>query len=327
MKRQILGVLDTEIEYSRRLCNFISEHQDYPFDAICFSNEEKLMTYLESQKLDVLLIARTYITDEIRELVQGKVLVLSKNGVEKGEIYKYQEADKILKAVLPSFDGDVDIRESKNKNTTYIGLYTPVHRCLQTTFAVTMGQLLAKNEKVLYLNFESYSGFSEKLHKTYNGDATDIIYLINTGANGMYYKFQAMIESIGNLDYLPPIFSPYDLYQISQDDWFRFFDYLEENLGYDYIILDLGESLQGLLNILNRCKYVYTLLKEDSFAMAKLKQYQEMLIRMNYTELENKTKKLKIPVFKSIPLEFDELPYSDIAVFAKDVIREMKSGA
>jgi len=326
MRKQVLGVCDTEKEYSRRFCNYISEHQEYSIEAISFTSAEKIVAYLDDKYIDVLLIARELITEELRQAVTGKLLILSKNGIEQDEILKFQPVERIIKSVLPYFDGEVKVSMNKKVHASYIGLYSPVHRCLQTTFAVTLGQILARNERVLYLNFESYSGFSEKLHQSYNGDITDIIYLINTGSTGMYYKFQSMIERIGNLDYLPPVFSPFDLYQISQDDWFRFFEYLEEYHNYDYIILDLGESMQGLLNILNKCTYVYTLLKDDSFAMAKLKQYQEMLIRMNYGLLEEKTKKIKMPIFKSIPLEFDELPHSEIAEFAKGVLREMNCG-
>ena len=44
---------------------------------------------------------------------------------------------------------------------SYTHLYSPVHRCLQSSFALTLGQLLSEKHPTLYLNFEHYIGISE----------------------------------------------------------------------------------------------------------------------------------------------------------------------
>ena len=45
------------------------------------------------------------------------------------------------------------------KTMVIIGVFSPLGRCLKTSFALALGQILAKERAVLYLNLESYSGF------------------------------------------------------------------------------------------------------------------------------------------------------------------------
>ncbi|MDQ9824849.1 hypothetical protein RFZ44_16190, partial [Acinetobacter sp. 163] len=51
------------------------------------------------------------------------------------------------------------------KTTEILGVYSPVGRCLKTSFALALGQILARERAVLYLNLEEYSGFEELIGK------------------------------------------------------------------------------------------------------------------------------------------------------------------
>jgi len=62
------------------------------------------------------------------------------------------------------------------KKMQIIGVYTPIGRCLQTTFSLTLGQMLAKHYKTLYLNFEIYSGFARMMSRNFNSDIADLMY-------------------------------------------------------------------------------------------------------------------------------------------------------
>lgn len=60
--------------------------------------------------------------------------------------------------------------------TKFIGIYSPVHRCLQSSFALTLGQLLSEKHPTLYLNFEHYIGISELLPERQSRDLADLLY-------------------------------------------------------------------------------------------------------------------------------------------------------
>lgn len=64
------------------------------------------------------------------------------------------------------------------KSTSVIGVYSPVGRTQKTSFALTLGQILAKDRAVLYLNLESYSGFEQILGETYERNLSDLLYFV-----------------------------------------------------------------------------------------------------------------------------------------------------
>ncbi len=325
MEQQILAIVDEEREFSRRLCKYVKEKR-YPFQAVYFTEVENLMRYEALDRITVVLISKRLCQESGLDLVyKGKILIMS-DVEEEGEIYKYQPAENLIKTVMSCFSSDVRVLKEKPERVKYIGMFTPVHRSLQTSFAVTMGQLLAKKRRTLYINLESFSGFSVKLHKTYNIDMSDILYMLNNKSGGLYFKIQTVMEKIGNMDYLPPMFSLMDLHQVEESDWFNLFEYIEENMDYEYVILDLGECMRGLLNILNYCDHVFTLVKDDYVAMAKIKQYEDVLHRMNYEDLEKRTKKLKVPVFKNVPINFEELPHCELSEYVEEIISEEFDG-
>lgn len=51
-----------------------------------------------------------------------------------------------------------------------------MRRCLQTSFALTLGQELAKIRKTLYLSFEHYAGWNQLLDKGVRGDLAALLY-------------------------------------------------------------------------------------------------------------------------------------------------------
>ena len=53
-----------------------------------------------------------------------------------------------------------------------------VHRCMQTSFAITMSLMLAKKHSTLYLNFEHYAGISELLPDMQTLDLADLLYFL-----------------------------------------------------------------------------------------------------------------------------------------------------
>mgnify|MGYP006877199938 CR=1 FL=1 len=58
-----------------------------------------------------------------------------------------------------------------------VGIYSPVNRCFKSSLALTIGQVMAKKESVLYLNLEEYSGFTRLINSEYKADLSDVLYL------------------------------------------------------------------------------------------------------------------------------------------------------
>ena len=203
------------------------------------------------------------------------------------------------------------------KKMKIIGIYTPIGRCLQTTFSLTLGQMLAKQYKTLYLNFEIYSGLGRMLSRSFNSDISDLMYYFTCSREKLAYRMESMVETVNGLDFIPPVEIHQSLAGIRGSQWLDLFQEIEKNSEYEFLILDLTDGIMDLWDVLRNCNYIYTIYREDGIAMAKLEQYEKALESLDYSDIAAKASKWKLPVFKQLPLRFEELTYGELAGYIK----------
>lgn len=332
LKKKILAVCDAEAEYTRRFCEYVGKKKDYPFEAAAFSSVEKLRQFCEEEEVTVLLISESDYELSLKEIVKGGVIVLSEEeskGGEERNIYKYQPCENVLREVMyycaeenmmPAcipFPGNMQCGRLR-----LVGLYTPVHRCMQTTFAITLGEILAKKHKVLYLNFESFSGLEKRLQREFMTDMSDLIYYMTNAREAFFYKLKGMTQTLQRLDYIPPVFSFMDLARITAQQWTSLFQEIERLTSYEFLILDLSAHMQGLFDILRMCEKVFTLVREDDMALSKLQQYEKLLERTEYEDVLKKTRRCRVPLIRNVPFNLLELTHSDLADYVGKLVRE-----
>jgi cellulose biosynthesis protein BcsQ len=201
-------------------------------------------------------------------------------------------------------------------------VYSPVGRDIQTSFSLLTGQYLAKKKRVLYLNLEPFSGLSEMLDNRVDRDITDLIYYLVSGKEKLRYKLESMVNNIGGLDYVSPAFSFLDLGQVSAENWLLLINTLRECGNYDYLIIDLSEIIQGLFDILKECDVVYTIAQKEGLGPAKLDQYEKLLKTEDLDSVIERTSRCELPLFNDLPSGFDELPYSKLASYVKQIVNE-----
>lgn len=328
MKKQILAVCDTEAEYTRRFCNYVSKKTEYPFEVAAFTSREKLRQFCGEEDVDILLISESAYDLSLREVTKGEIVILSnEEGKEQKEqsVYKYQSCETVLKEVMGFYTGknpESTANRVRNGNLQIIGLFTPVHRCLQTTFAMTLGEVLAKQYKVLYLNFESFSGLERRLNREFMADMSDLIYYISNAREALFYKLKSITETVQRMDYIPPAFSYMDINRVTLQQWILLFQELERLTSYDYLILDLSDNIQGLFDILRMCRKVFTMVREDDMARWKLYQYEKLLERTDYQDVWKKTRQCRLPLIRNISFDMQQLTYGELADYVKKLVKE-----
>ncbi len=332
MKKKWLAICDEDEKYLGRLQEMLLENPAFPFEIGTFHSVEILKKELKKKEIALVLISEKWKTEDLGVEKSGKVVVLylrktaQKGTKEDNGIQKYQSVDTLRKQLLEKyefFSGQVGEEVTALKEGKVIGVYTPIGRCLQTSFALLLGQLLAKEKKsVLYLNFEPYSGLSTILEREWQKDLTDLIYYMKGNKEKLMYKLQSMVFNINGLDYIAPAFSFMDLAAVTAEDWITLIQNLKKKSNYDYIILDLTEMVQGLLNVLRECMVVYTITRKDGFASAKMEQYERLLKEWEYEDVMDKTRKWELPVFKQLPAGIEQLPYSDLAIYIRKMMEE-----
>ena len=162
-----------------------------------------------------------------------------------------------------------------------IGIYSPIHRIGKTQFALELGKELSKKEPVLYLNLEGYAG-STYFQEHQEQDLASLLYYARQETGNLGLKISMLAGQIGGLDYIEPITVVQDLQSVQGEEWKELCEQILQQCIYEVIILDIGDGIQGLYDILAYCDTVYTPYIEEPTALSKLKQYTDNLIRTGY---------------------------------------------
>lgn len=338
MKQKIFAICDTEEAYALRLTEYMLEKIRLPYALHLFTQVEELQKFMQQEEVEILLIAESalkmlreeYVRQQVAKLfiLQEGVTALQEDEEKQNHltcIDKFQSPEKIMELLYESI---IDLSDWKQKMTVQdtevklIGIYSPIKRCLQTSFALTMGQILAKEHKTLYFNFENYSGFGQMLRREFSMDMADLMYYFRCAKDKLFMRLPSIIQNINGLDYVPPMQYRAEPREITGLQWLELCRNIAGMGQYEYIILDLDDSMEGLFDLLQNCSKIYTITKDDNFAVAKINQYEQILKFHELEEIADKTVKCKFPVFKELPANMDLMTHGEMASYVKAIVRE-----
>lgn len=328
MKTNILAICDRESMYVNSLTEYINENNSFRFQIEAFSGTGTLMEYVKKQSIEILLIAEDLLEESITMLNIRKIIIIAedKQTSEQSEypsIYKYQSADSILKELL-HYCEDADVLMQANYisagNKQIIGVFSPVSRIYKTSLAISIGQLLAKERKVLYINMEEYSGFSQILNESDQGTLSDLLYLIEQEKD-ITLILHNLVQNIGRLDYIPTVLTPIDISDVKQETWSRLIEEITNTTEYEVLILDMGNSVNGIFKLLKMCSVILTPYREDFFSNAKMQSYEKVLQGAGYEYVLEKTKKFNFTNLKVKVEYLEQLLFSEIGEIARDYLK------
>ena len=338
MQKNILAVCDMEEAYACNFVEYINQKRSIPFEVQAFTNVEKLAEFCQTNRTEILLISDKAMKDEVKNLNVGKIIILSEGVYDPDldqypSVYKYQSSDMVIREVMSCYGVEniaVVSGSTTKRATEIIGVYSPVGRAAKTSFALTLGQILARERVVLYLNLEEYSGFEQLLGCTYERTIGDLIYYIRQGSPNLFYKMSSMVQNVNNLDYLPPSLSPMDIQNTSYEEWMTLINEITKSSSYETIILDLGDGVADLYALLNECTKIYMPIRNDIMSSSKVQHFEHLLTMWNYEDVLQKIRKIKLPyhhVQKTGKAYMDELVWSEMGDYVKELIRKDKNKA
>lgn len=330
-KDPVLVLCDEEEEYAQRMTEFMRMHPELPWRVRTYTDVEKLMQEEKDCPIDVMAVSERTYQQRIASLHPLRTVILNESGFMKWEEFvnvdKYQRAQSVLQSILEVYLEVADIvlpRIGGQGATRFIGIYSPVRRCMQTTFALTLSQMLAARHRTLYLNFEHYTGISELAAEVGARDLADLLYFLMAEKDKFRLRLQTIVRHIGNLDYVPPMKSGQNLISVSPRDWSRLFERIDELGEYDYVVMDLSESLQGLFDILRYCVKIFTLVKRERIAQGKLLEYERLLHDYAYEDVLQKTCQCVLPQIHRVPEELEQYTRGEMADFVRRYVRELE---
>ena len=329
MSENVIAICDSERSYAERLVEYLRRQLPQNYEMEMYTSAERLLSLCNPERVALLIAAEKEFCREMREAGFSRILVLNETGAYPGKditcCSKYQsiaEIVAVIRRMCSMGESSVPGAMRHTGPMHIIGVYTPISRCLQTTFSITMGQLLARRGKVLYLNFENYSGLDRMLGRTFHGTVADLLFFNEVAREKLAGQLQGMVENIGGLEFLPPMKSFIELRTIQGSQWLDLFRTIEQVTEYEYLILDLSEQTDGLFQILRECEQIFTIEREDSVSQAKMLGYEAILRESGWEDLAAKTKRWQFPVFRELPASMESLTHGEMADYVRKILLE-----
>lgn len=328
MKR-IMAVYDLDLFYAKRFADVMNQKENIPFAVMAFTSLERLREYAGEHSIELLLISSQVNREEIRDLGIGQVITLTEGQPQEADtdcpsVYKYQSSSGIIREVMACYSaGEDPARIEDGKTASVIGVYSPVGRCLKTSFALTLGQLMAADRRVLYVTLEDYSGLASMTGEEYKSDFSDVLYYFSQGSLNIL-RLSGIVHSIGNMDYIPPARYPEDLSHIPSEQMAELIRNLASGGGYEIIILDAGNYGHQAFPLLAVCQIVYMPIKEDGISAAKIMEFETYAKRTGNQEALDKIKKLKLPYHREFGRKenyIEQLLWSELGDYVRRLLR------
>lgn len=326
-----MAVFDADGDFASRFADYVNQKRRTLFTAMAFSDEERLISYGKDHEIEILLVDEK--AGDLAERVKaGQVIVLCEGEVvemreNRPSIYKYQPGDCIMREVMACYcNRPVDSALALlGDRATVLGVFSPVNRCLKTSFSLVLGQLLSRGETVLYLNMETYSGFSRLMQTTHENDLSDVLYLYRQGGYH-WMKLKAMIYSWERLDYIPPVKYGEDLNQVQPQDMAMLIDRMARESGYDKMIVDVGQMGREVMPLLEVFDVIYTPVRGDCVSRAKIEEFEEYLEAAGEKEMKERIHRIKLPYNSAFGKQgnyLEQLLWGELG----DYVRQMLNGS
>lgn len=330
MKKQIFAICDPEAEYARNFMSYLNRKKNLPFEVQAFTSTESLLAFAKENRIELLLIAAEAMCREVRELDTGQTILLTEGTCllepdAYAEVYKYQSSAQVVREVMACYGKENSVLPVSSpvlkKNTEILGVYSPVGRCLKTSFALTMGQIIARERPVLYLNLEEYSGFEELFGHSFSGTLSDLLYFVRQGEEDLSIRINSMIQTIGGLDFIPPVQSPPDIRGTSWKEWNSLIRGIILHSSYEVLILDIGNGIDEIFQLLDLCEKIYMPVRSDRMSACKLAQFENLLRVLEYPQILTKMVRMKLPFHDEISGNgsyVEQLPWSRLGDYVRE---------
>ncbi len=331
MRKRRIALCDGNEKYVFMLEEYLRGLDYLPFVTDVYTEYERYLECDEKYHYAGALIAEQFAETGCGP-VGGRYLILTEEKSEEdGRVYRYRSADALLQDLMKAFfEEELETGKSigHTRGCCYIGLYSPDKRCLQTSFALVLGQFLAKRSRVLYLNFETYSGWDERygISQEQKEDMADLLYYYKNLPEEFASCFKKARGKLNELDYIRPSFSFLDLQQMEEHEWGGLLAEIGRCGPYDYILLDLSDSVPGILTLLRGCDRIYSMQQSEDTRGSKRGHYERLLRELHADAVLQKTKWCVLPRFSHLPENPGQMAYSELADYIRSLMREETEG-
>lgn len=302
MKNTRLWIADLEVSYADAFREYVNLKKSHLFQVRMCTEKEQLQKALAEEEIEILLISAKWY-EEVKDFIRNECVILLSEGSLSKElgrypaVYKYQSVDNILREIMYYYsdqNGEEEYYAGIHRENRVIGVYAPSDGIRKNKFALTLGQILAEERSVLYLNLEECSGLSEILGGNH-WNLSDLIYYLRQQKTSFLYRLNSMVKKLDRLDYIPPCESYTDFRQITAEEWQRLLHLIRTQSTYDVIILDFGNITGHEIELLRQCSGIYVLIRQDMISQGRIAQWERYIQISDGMDVLEKLQKLEVP--------------------------------
>lgn len=327
-----LWIADPEALYAGAFMEYVNLKKSHLFRVRMCTEKEKLEEILSEEEIEILLISAEWY-GSCRDLIQKACVILLSEGSVPADlrilpaVYKYQSVENILREIMYYYseqESEAEYFTGMHRDNRVIGVYSPVGGIGKTTFALTLGQVLAENQNVLYLNLEECSGFKELLGGSH-WNLSDLIYFLRQNKTPFLYRLNSMVQKLDRMDYIPPCEYYTDFRQITMEEWQKLLHLIRMQSSYDFIILDMGNILGHETDLLRQCDGIYVPIRQDIISQSKINQWMNGIQILDNMDILEKIQKLELPSGDTGPggrEDFSMLTQQKLGNFVRNLLRE-----
>ncbi len=295
MSSKICVICDHETAYAKKLADYLGGRIELALQVKLCDDLSQVAKVRGESGIDILL------TDETAELSEAEtrgipyIIRITEHLITDTDnspipIFRYQPADQIVSRMIEVLaDGNEgrlwNVR--KTRSAKLIGFYSPVKRLGQTAYALKKGRELAKTKNVLYISLETFAGIGGYFPED-KRNLSMLLYYAKQESGNPGLLITTLVKQIDGLDYIPPVLFGEDLKTVTSEEWLWLLREILNHSIYETVLLDLGDAVQGLPEILKLCDKVYMPVAGDRQAVSKIYQFEEMLCRQGYGEVWEK---------------------------------------
>lgn len=303
MNVKIFAICDTEKRYAIKLMEAFCEKKNLGFQVHAFSETEEFQRFAKQTQIEILLISGKIMSETISRLNIGKIILLSDGEVYEAfsdyeSIYKYQSAEHIMKEVLcyyAEYARPVTGMYYGKQEFEVYGIYSPIGRCGKSALAENLAENYGKVKKTLLLDLQSFSARKEQLSEEELWDLADMIYFLRQGKKTFLYKLSSIVRSKENFDYILPMKTPADLRSVTLAEWTELLEKLALDSEYRVVIIDFGNDICGLFQLLSQCTKVYTPVLADAVSKGKVENFEWNLREEHFEKVLESIQKIYLP--------------------------------
>ncbi len=310
-----LAICDANTCYAERLVSYLASHKREEAEIYAYTNPQLLLKKLQENAIQVVLLGEEFI--DLLERLEAEnipVIVLLEQRIKNAAFVKedvdeercsfncqtlflprYQPMETLWRRICvlvaaESFGGGTTQFLS---TVQVVGICAAGGHEMQLFFSLLYTELLAKENKVLYLNFLSYVDFRELFGREDAYNMSDFILALR-GHDLTPEKLQEYICEMDGISYIAPFCNPENIREVTISDYLEMLRVVRTYTDYEILVVDFGIGMEEFVKMLDCCHRIFCLTREGFFYQCQLKQFQEY-VKSGMPELEKRLEIVNLP--------------------------------